>query len=521
MATCLLAIWVLSLSSPAALAAARRDLLAATQTEKYAFVQQWGIAGDGNGQFSRPGGSAVSPNGRVLYVMDRWNYRCQAFNTSSGAFLFAWGDMGDGPSEFMSAGSVATCPDGSVVVADSYNGRIQRFRADGAYLGEMQSVGQFDVLHAVACSRAGRVLALDDQAVHWFDPKSGAMTNKWTYQDATPVRPAGLAVSPTSDEVYVLVLKPDAAVRRFSPAGKLLSTFGTLSATGAALQFATFNLAADAKGGVFVADSAQLNPTRRLAAPSPLLRISHYNAASGQLLSQFGAAGSGAGQITAPSGISASRSSHEVFVSDEANERITKWVPTIGAGGWGDPHFQGFDGARFTQHAPVGSWMNLLVAPVEDFKVSALLGAGSMPDTTWMVEIRARLGGMGVACRLVQDGASWRMQASVNGASLAEGTTSVTGNRVTFSRGSSGKHGRLQVDVQGKARVVVSQMWRPNQKQLADYLNAGIQVVGKLRAPVTGVLAESYWRALLSKPSATSGVSGQAATAAPMLSASV
>lgn len=50
--------------------------------------------------------------------------------------------MGDGPSEFMSAGSVATCPDGSVVVADSYNGRIQRFRADGAYLGEMQSVGQ-------------------------------------------------------------------------------------------------------------------------------------------------------------------------------------------------------------------------------------------------------------------------------------------------------------------------------------------------------------------------------------------
>lgn len=66
------------------------------------------------------------------------------------------------------------------------------------------------------------------------------------------------------------------------------------------------------QGGVFVADSAQLNPTRRLAAPSPLLRISHYNAASGQLLSQFGAAGSGAGQITAPSGISASRSSHEV-----------------------------------------------------------------------------------------------------------------------------------------------------------------------------------------------------------------
>lgn len=45
----------------------------------------------------------------------------------------------------------------------------------------------------------------------------------------------------------MLVLKPDAAVRRFSPAGKLLSTFGTLSATGAALQFATFNLAADAK----------------------------------------------------------------------------------------------------------------------------------------------------------------------------------------------------------------------------------------------------------------------------------
>lgn len=27
-------------------------------------------------------------------------------------------------------------------------------------------------------------------------------------------------------------------------------------------------------------------------------------------------------------------------MSDEATERITKWLPTSGAGGWGDPHFQ-------------------------------------------------------------------------------------------------------------------------------------------------------------------------------------
>lgn len=72
---------------------------------------------------------------------------CQAFNASSGAFLFAWGDMGIGPSQFMSAGSVATCPDGSVVIADSYNGRIQRFRADGTYVSEMKSVGQVKPRH--------------------------------------------------------------------------------------------------------------------------------------------------------------------------------------------------------------------------------------------------------------------------------------------------------------------------------------------------------------------------------------
>ncbi|KAL4448141.1 hypothetical protein ABPG75_005360 [Micractinium tetrahymenae] len=486
------------------------------------FVRQWGTAGKHDSQFTKVGGSAVSPNDKVLYVMDRWNYRCQAFNTSDGAFLFAWGDMGVGPSEFMSAGSVATCPDGTVVIADSYNGRIQHFRADGAYISEMQSVGQFDVLHAVGCNKEGKILALDDQDVHWFDPQSGAMISKWKYQDATPVRPGGLAVNPVNGEVYVLVLKADAAVRRFSPAGKLLSTFGTLSAAGDTLQFATFNIAADAKGGVFVADSAQLTTRRRLAAAGTFLRISHYHAASGQLMSQFGADGSSAHQIAAPSGIAAIRSSRELFVSDELNERVTKWVPTMGAGGWGDPHFQGFDGVRFTQHAPVGSWVNLLVAPVEDFKVSALLGAGVMPGTTWMVEVKARLGGLDFSCKLVKDGASWRMQASVDGASLAEGTTVVKGNKLVFSRGSPGKHGRLQVDVQGKARVVVSQMWRPDQKQLADYLNAGIQVVGKLRAPVTGVLADSYWKALLARTSATSAVSGASAAASvPVLSASV
>lgn len=73
---------------------------------------------------------------------------------------------------------------------------------------------------------------------------------RWTYQDATPVRPGGLAVSPSGDEVYVLVQKADAAVRRFSAAGKLLSTFGRLNAAGGALQFATFNIAADAKVGM-------------------------------------------------------------------------------------------------------------------------------------------------------------------------------------------------------------------------------------------------------------------------------
>ncbi len=104
------------------------------------FVAAWGQFGDGDGQFHSPVGLAVAPDSTV-YVADSVHGDIQRF-TPNGALLKRWGSPGRGPGQFGSSGfgsgltDVAVGPDGTVYAADLYNNRIQRFTADGGFLGE-------------------------------------------------------------------------------------------------------------------------------------------------------------------------------------------------------------------------------------------------------------------------------------------------------------------------------------------------------------------------------------------------
>ena len=57
------------------------------------FLQKWGVAGRGNGQFSNPAGIAIDGSGNV-YVVDSKNNRVEKFD-AKGKYLFAvrqlWG----------------------------------------------------------------------------------------------------------------------------------------------------------------------------------------------------------------------------------------------------------------------------------------------------------------------------------------------------------------------------------------------------------------------------------------------
>ena len=103
----------------------------------------WGGAGTGSGQFNRPHGVAISPDGSV-YVGDRDNYRTQRFDTN-GKFLNGWGTNGVKPGQFRQAVGTAVDVDCNVWVADSDAHRLQKFNSAGKLLDQIPNVHAVDV----------------------------------------------------------------------------------------------------------------------------------------------------------------------------------------------------------------------------------------------------------------------------------------------------------------------------------------------------------------------------------------
>jgi DNA-binding beta-propeller fold protein YncE len=92
-----------------------------------------GGPGAGRGQFSVPAGISLDAQ-RNLYVADSQNHRIQKFD-AEGEFLGVWGAFGGGEGQFNEPWGVAVDSDGNIYVADTWNHRIQKFDADFQFVG--------------------------------------------------------------------------------------------------------------------------------------------------------------------------------------------------------------------------------------------------------------------------------------------------------------------------------------------------------------------------------------------------
>ena len=93
-----------------------------------------GGKGTENGQFDFPRGIAVDSSGNIL-VADTNNGRIQKFS-SDGVFLSVIGRTGQGPGEFREPSGIAFDSSGNIYVADTSNQRVQKLKPDGTFLAE-------------------------------------------------------------------------------------------------------------------------------------------------------------------------------------------------------------------------------------------------------------------------------------------------------------------------------------------------------------------------------------------------
>ena len=107
---------------------------------------------------------ASTPGRPTLYVADTYNHRIQRFD-ADGNYLGQWGSTGSGNSQFSYPNGVGVDGTGNVTVADTSNNRIQNFDSNGNYLNQWGASGsgdgQFNSPIGVAVDGASNVYVAD------------------------------------------------------------------------------------------------------------------------------------------------------------------------------------------------------------------------------------------------------------------------------------------------------------------------------------------------------------------------
>ncbi|RMH04740.1 MAG: hypothetical protein D6702_02495 [Planctomycetota bacterium] len=108
-----------------------------------------GRKGYGRGRFSSPSGAAWSPDGSLLYVLERGTpppgsrdaFVVQAFRASDREYQFGWGRHADGKMNFSAPAAIAVTPAGLVVVCDAIQHAVKVFDSMGKFLFQFGGLG--------------------------------------------------------------------------------------------------------------------------------------------------------------------------------------------------------------------------------------------------------------------------------------------------------------------------------------------------------------------------------------------
>lgn len=92
--------------------------------DKENFLFKFGQKGGGSGKLSRPRGITLDDRNRMIYVIDYMRHTANAYS-ENGRFLFGFGGKGWGKGWFQYPSDIITDDSGNVLVADTFNQRVQ------------------------------------------------------------------------------------------------------------------------------------------------------------------------------------------------------------------------------------------------------------------------------------------------------------------------------------------------------------------------------------------------------------
>jgi DNA-binding beta-propeller fold protein YncE len=241
------------------------------------YVTGWGTLGTGDGEFDSPWGLGIDPDGRVV-VADTFNDRIQVFS-AVGDFIDSFGSSGTAEYQFDWPAGLAIDQNGNIFVADRQNLRVQKYDKNGNFL-LMFGAGVVSGLLVPEICTSACLVGLSSGADGGFS------------------LPEGVAIGP-SQSVYVTDYFGD-RIQRFTTAGVFLNKFG-ISGDGKLNN--PISIAVDQMDDVYVGDSLNFRIVK-YSASGAFLRTWGWGVQDGteefQICTsgcQSGSSGNGAGQF--------------------------------------------------------------------------------------------------------------------------------------------------------------------------------------------------------------------------------